>query len=308
MTVTKRAHVFRRFLLTSDGSAAAEAAIPPVMDLVHRTHATLDLVMVRARDSAQAHRAEGDDDEHSGSYLAGLSSRILASDRIRPRFALLRGDPAQSIHAYVQVHGIDLVAMGLRGAAWNEDDGGPPGIGAAAEELALSLDVPLLLVPPAVRVRSLDQVCIATDGSAQASAALASTGVLLFQTAHATLMRVVAASPSTAAPGPNGHIAADLLRLADSVRGAWRSVSTTLVQTTRPTEDLLAAVGATECGLLVICSGLATGGDDSRALGPYARDIIAHTPVPVLYFSAGASSGPANPTSPAADHPRARRN
>jgi nucleotide-binding universal stress UspA family protein len=288
------ANVFRRFLVPSDGSAAAESAIAPALALVHRTHAMLDLVMVRAfpiRPGGFAPQSEGEgyDDEDSGAYLADLSARILASDGIRPRFTLLTGDPALSIPAYVQVHGVDLVAMGLRGSSWRGETVPDrlDAIGSTAERIATSLHVPILFVPPDARTLSLDRIVFAMDGSADAAHALAAAGVLFFQTSHATLLRVM---PVTEAPtgsdeeSGNGSAIEELAQLAQEVRGAWRTVATRIVQGSHPTHETLRVAGEAQAGALIVSGATVPTADGRALLAPFTLEILRHANLPVLVF------------------------
>jgi nucleotide-binding universal stress UspA family protein len=286
------ANVFRRFLVPSDGSAAAESAIAPALAFVHRTHATLDLVMVRGfptRPGASAPRSEGHDDEHSGAYLADLSARILASDGIRPRFALLTGDPALAIPAYVQVHGVDLVAMGLRGGGWRGQTAPDrlDAIGSTAERIANSLHVPVLFVPPDARTLSLDRVVLAMDGSAEAAHALAAAGVLFFQTSHATLLRVVPVAEARAGSDEdsgNGSATEELAQLAKDVRGAWRTVATRIVQGSHPTYETLRVAHEAQAGALIVSGGTVSAADGRALLAPFTLEILRHADLPVLVF------------------------
>jgi len=284
--------VFRRFLVPSDGSPAAEAAIAPALELVHRTHATLDLVMVRAvptRSGASAPRSESHDDEDAGAYLADLSARILASDGIRPRFSLLTGDPALSIPAYVQVHGIDLVAMGLRGSGWRGETSPDrlDAIGSTAERIARSLHVPVLVVPPDARTLSLDRVVIAMDGSAEAAHTLAAAGVLFFQTSHATLLRVIPVAQDRIGSEEdtgNGSAIEELALLAKGVQGAWRTVASRVIQGTHPTHETLRFAREAEAGALILSAGALPANDGRALLSPLTPEILRHADLPVLVF------------------------
>jgi nucleotide-binding universal stress UspA family protein len=286
------ANVFRRFLVPSDGSAAAESAIAPALQLVHRTHATLDLAMVRAfptRPAGLAHRAEGRDDEDSGAYLADLSARILASDGIRPRFTLLTGDPALSIPAYVQVHGVDLIAMGLRGSGWRGQTATDrlDAIGSTAERIARSLHVPVLFVPPDARTLSLDRVVIAMDGSDEAAHALAAAGVLFFQTSHATLLRVMPIAderPGSDEDTGNGSAIEELAQLAQEVRGAWRTAASHIIQASNPTHEILRVAREAQAGALVLSGGTVPAAEGPALLAPFTLEILRHADLPVLVF------------------------
>jgi nucleotide-binding universal stress UspA family protein len=285
------ANVFRRFLVPSDGSAAAESAIAPALALVHRTHATLDLVMVRAFPPrpGSAPRSDGHDDEDSGAYLADLSARILASDGVRPRFTLLTGDPALAIPAYVQVHGVDLIAMGLRGSGWRGQTAPDrlDAIGSTAERIASSLHVPVLFVPPDARTLSLDRVVITMDGSAEAAHALATAGVLFFQTSHATLLRVMPVAEAGAGSDQataNGSATEELAQLARDVRGAWRTVATRIVQGSHPTHETLRVAREAQAGALIVSGGTVSAADGSALLAPFTLEILRHADLPVLVF------------------------
>jgi nucleotide-binding universal stress UspA family protein len=299
--------LFERILLPVDGSATAEAALRSAVDLVHRSHASLHLVMVRETaapadpESRTGAPIDGDDDERAGDYLAGIAAKLISSDGIRARIAVLHGDAADSLLQYVRVHAIDLVIISTRGAGWSGPVAGVPrGLGRCADRLARSLEVPLLLFPPAAPHRAFDHIHIAVDGSANAAAALAATGVLLFQTSHATLVHVIAPaspqsggaallSPEAAPPGqtasPTEAIAATA-NLAGGVRGAWRSVSTQVVTGAHPDQDILRIASDAESALVVM-SRLGQRTNAPRAtLGPVVEAVLGQTDIPILLFPA----------------------
>lgn len=292
--------MFRRFLVPSDGSIAAEAAFEPAIDLVHRTHATLDLLMVRKPRSRST--AEDVDDEQAGSYLAHRSAGILASHGIRTRLSLLSGEPATSIHSYVRVHGIDLVVMGTRGAGWNPATrtAHTASIGSTARQLLSTLDFPILFVPPDRPNRTLDHALVCLDESSQSRAALAAAGVLLFQTAHATLLLVQSPAPARSSGDPAiSSGGRETAQLAESVRAAWRSVSTRVAHSDHPAESVLDTAHEIEAGLLVAS---ASWNSSARTVSPGAStlELLHRTHLPVLVF-------PAEPYRPALPFPPAIR-
>lgn len=277
--------MFRRFLVPSDGSMPAEAAFEPAIDLVHRTHATLDLVMVRQPRS----RSTTDDlhDERAGSYLAHRSAGILASDGIRTRLSLLSGEIASSVHAYVRVHGIDLVVMGTRGAGWIPDPHTtrPESIGSTALQLASSLDVPILFVPPDRPKRPLDHALFCLDASNRTTSALASAGVLFFQTAHATLLLVRPPAPD--GPPDDAALPAahrEAAELAESVRAAWRSVSIRIASADHPADAVLNTAHEMETGLIILSATWNSPVMESPS--PSTMDLLHKTDLPVLVFPA----------------------
>lgn len=148
---------FQHVAVPLDGSALAEQALGPAVELVRASGATLDLVRV-----AETYRDELPDlpppslmapsypaivewfaelEREAADYLDGVADRLTA-EGVAATTAVLSGDPARQLLAYVERERPDVVAMTSHGrgglARWL--------FGSVADRLLTAASVPLLVV------------------------------------------------------------------------------------------------------------------------------------------------------------------
>lgn len=118
-----------RILVALDGTAAAEAALPPAAAMAAALNASLHLVMaVDSQDSARGDRPAATllpsttraildlEEEHAADYLEGLASG-LRSDRQRVTTEVRRGSPASTLVEEASEPGVGLVVLATHGRA-----------------------------------------------------------------------------------------------------------------------------------------------------------------------------------------------
>jgi nucleotide-binding universal stress UspA family protein len=205
--------ILRAVLVPVDGSNFAEHALPYGLGIARRTGATLHLALVHvpADIVAPTYRlAEvvdvrlADEREREASYLESLAERLSPSGvQIRP--ALLNGNVAEALSAYVDEQHVDVVAMTTHGRgglqrAW---------LGSTTDGMVRQCRAPLLLMRPSddtrealpTSDRTFRRILVALDGSETAERALG-VALQLAITADAPIMlanviqpRVPSASP-----------------------------------------------------------------------------------------------------------------
>jgi nucleotide-binding universal stress UspA family protein len=168
-----RTSMFRSVLVPLDGSSFAERALPLAASIARATRAKLRLVLVHQPPSAPADRGTA-----RLATSVDLMLRKAERDYLRTRVGELReksggqivgvtlpGPVVPTLLRYVSEIGADLVVMTTHGRggiqrAW---------LGSIADQLLRSLEIPLILVPPAENESPAPadsaEILVALDGS-----------------------------------------------------------------------------------------------------------------------------------------------
>ena len=304
--------MIRTILVPLDNSKFGEHALPLALELARRTDATLQL--------AHVHEIPADD-YTIGSLLGRLEEEIKADDRaylgklladigkvsaVKTTPVLLDGDTAEAIRDHVHENGIDLVVMtthgrGALGRFW---------FGSVADELARSLNVPLLLVRPHDEdvnynaIPTLKNVMIPLDGSTLAERAIEpAVAVGTLSDAEYTLVRVVkpvvrfnylpeAATLGDATEKLLDEIAvhqkeecaaarAYLKKVAERLRGRSMRVQTRVLVEEQPAVGIVKEARLSAADLIAIASH-GRGGLGRMLLGSIAEKLVRGSGLPVL--------------------------
>jgi nucleotide-binding universal stress UspA family protein len=203
----------RAVLVPVDGSNFAEHALPYGLGIARRTGATLHLALVHAPADVAAptyRLAElvelrlADEREREASYLESLTERLSPSGvQIQP--ALLNGNVAEALAAYVDEQRVDVVAMTTHGRgglqrAW---------LGSTTDAMVRRCRAPLLLMRPSddtreahpTSDRTFRRMLVALDGSETAERALGAA-LRLAITADAPIVLANVIQPRVASASP----------------------------------------------------------------------------------------------------------
>ena len=281
----------RAILTPLDGSRLAEESLRAACATARRTGAVLHMVLVHhpvAPDADSAAMATAIDEldrlarEGEEGYLARVAERMYAQYGIRIETMILDGPVAETIAAYVQRIGADLVVMTTHGRGvvsrfW---------LGSVADHLLRHLEVPMLMLrhheAPSVDSRmAFRRMMIPLDGSERAEAVLEPALVLCPPpTAEIALVRIVA-------PEFDGSVQARsaaavyLDEVADRLERLGCRVSTTVVVSDDPVQAILdqGRPEATDC--IAMATRGATG-VKRLVLGSVTDKVVRGTDVPVL--------------------------
>jgi nucleotide-binding universal stress UspA family protein len=201
--------MFRRILVTLDGSTFAEQALPYAVDAARRTGAELHLLLVHVRQSpvtADLTLREAIDEwetshaNREASYLAAVADRLRAETGLSVKADVLHGEVVPAITRAVEQQEIDLVVITTHGRAGLER----AWLGSVADALIREIDAPVLVVRPAEEAApapsGFRHLLIALDGSDRAERAIAPALSLAGEDAQATLFRAV--TPPSAVTSP----------------------------------------------------------------------------------------------------------
>jgi nucleotide-binding universal stress UspA family protein len=171
--------MYEDILLPTDGSEGALAAVAQGLALARVAGARVHVVSVvdtgvEPTAATQTDRIEGRDRRAARRRQAVESVRERAVDADVPvESTVLEGTPYRALIDYVEDHGVDLVAMGTRGAS----DGAGRGLGSTTQRVITFAAVPVLSVPRGTDAPAdsaygtYDHVVIATDGSEESGRA-----------------------------------------------------------------------------------------------------------------------------------------
>jgi nucleotide-binding universal stress UspA family protein len=229
--------MFKSLMVPVDGSAFAEHALAPALDLARATGATLHLVRVHqppvlpAPDAPlivdtewlEALKAE------ERKYLAHVQGTLMEAGA-RIEMALVEGFPADALAAYVRTHEIGLIMMTTHGRGgisrfW---------LGSVADALVRQAGTPVLLIRPGDDVQDelpaappMRHILIPTDGSALSESVLEPALELWERTdARFTLLRVLLPLPPMPRPWTAGRAAVDAEILTEDRRRALAELNT----------------------------------------------------------------------------------
>ncbi|NTU81996.1 MAG: universal stress protein [Chloroflexales bacterium] len=189
--------MYHALMVPLDGSPFGEHALPLALAIARRSGAHLHLVHAHVTDAhPSAERAHGAQRrERERAYLTGVAERLAIRWHGTIGTALIDGPVAQSIAAYAEAQGIDLVVMTTHGRgalsrAW---------LGSVASRLLHRLPMPMLVIRPHETDPAdlgdpprASHVLIPLDGSALAET-IVPHAIALGQPTHATytLLQVI---------------------------------------------------------------------------------------------------------------------
>jgi nucleotide-binding universal stress UspA family protein len=151
MTAERRAAMFKKILLTLDGSALAERAIDPVEEMAGKTGAEVLLLRVvpaplgKAPESGQAEesKAYAESVARANAYLEKVAAR-LAGKSVKSRILVPSGEPYAEILRVAHAEDVDFIAMTTHGGTALERTL----LGSVAERIVYTTKRPVLLVKP----------------------------------------------------------------------------------------------------------------------------------------------------------------
>ena len=174
----------RHILVALDGSPLAETSLPFVEMLARKSEARVTLLhAVRIPDDVPRDSEPSMDEivrrseQLANHYLREQQLRLVSAN-IDTRIAVVTGDPAHEILAYVGREGCDVVALATHGRSgvqrWAH--------GSVAERVLQTATVPLLLIRPdegwTAAPRDIHRLVVPLDGSAESETALRLAGPL----------------------------------------------------------------------------------------------------------------------------------
>jgi nucleotide-binding universal stress UspA family protein len=229
--------MFRSLMVPVDGSAFAEHALPPAVDLAKRTGATLHLVRVHQPPVLPAPEAPLIVDTGWLEALKAEERKYLADVQLAPMLAdarvetaLVEGFPSDALAAYARSREIDLIVMTTHGRGgisrfW---------LGSVADALVRQAGTPVLLVRPDEEVGDelpaappMRHFLIPTDGSSLSHSVLDPALELGgLKEARFTLLRVLLPLPPMPRPWTMGRTAAEAEILAEDRQRALTELDT----------------------------------------------------------------------------------
>ena len=293
-------------LVTIDGSAFSEYALPVALDIARRSRARVHVVQVH--EAAMAVVQGGDVPvfdqtldqmlrRQEEKYLLTLANRCEQRG-VRPRTELLDGPVSAAISRYAAEVGIDMIVMTTHGRggisrAW---------VGSVADALVRRGPVPVLLVRPKQDQANWDRelqtrhILVPLDGSPLSESVLSHAVALgSLNRARYTLLRIVLPLPFLAMPGAppvfneegarQSVADADvyLERVAGRLRAEGVRVDVKAVMHSVPAQGILdyAACNAVDA---IVMATHGRGGWSRVALGSVADKVMRGTMMPVMLY------------------------
>jgi nucleotide-binding universal stress UspA family protein len=250
-----RTPVFRHVLVALDGSAASTAVVPDAVALARQAEGSVVLAQVLPPGSPDAAIAA------ARARLGGLATAI-EGEGIAATTVLLEGAPAEQIVSFVAGNGIDVVALGSRGA-WG-DDGGLHG--SVADAIIRQSPVPTLVrrVPPDQPTSSamrFQRLLVPLDGTTLAERAVPHAVALANVTGGRVLLLQAVADVRSFSDGGSATLIARELRAAGeyltSLRERYRIAGVPLditVRLGRPAETIRWVARETGADLVVMAT------------------------------------------------------
>lgn len=287
--------MYRTILVSLDGSAFSERALPVAASLARALKA--QLVLARAAiasvfpgvDATDAQvQAVNEAQEYLANLAAGLSEQHLSVE-----VAVPYGDPAEMILLEIGLRNADLVVMCTHGRSGM----GRWVYGSVAEQVLARSPVPVLLVRPTGAITKLAlgpgqmKLLVPLDGSPFAEAALPhATALARALDGTIVLMRMVEppVAPYVAGevlvPGIAPELAAQaesyLAEIAQSLRDAGLSVET-VTREGWPADAIAYGAEALGANLIVMTTHGRTG-IARLLLGSVAMEVVRRSPLPVM--------------------------
>ena len=290
--------MYRRMLVTLDGSELSEVVLPYVKGMVGRLG--LDVVLLHVckpeeRELVPLHR---DYIEHKAEVIKGQAKEVWKKSAVMPvkeevevRGELASGYPAEEILRFADENSIDLILMATHGRSgfkrW--------AIGSVADKVLHASKVPVWLVPArgpgdvTYDMWPKKTVVVPLDGSELAEAVLPHVKALVEQSGvdlvEVVLLRVVE-SPVMSdhyfsnIPETREAIEKYLARVEERLRKAGLSVQSRML-TGEPAEQIVDYAGATPFSLVVM-STHARSGLSRWVLGSVAMKVVSGISGPIL--------------------------
>ncbi len=301
----------RTIMVPIDGSAFAEAALPPAR-AVAAAHAgaVVRLVLVHSAPSGVALGAEGprltaELRDREEAYLTAAAERLGGLVET----AHLDGDPGPELALEAERCGADLVVMathgrGAMGRFW---------LGSVADHLVRHLHRPILLVRPDPEEATpgpprFERALVPLDPSPDSEAVLQALSRVLGADRAPTVILLSVVEPvlGVGEPGLPFAVPADpailteqrrvaeerLVATAARLRGAGLRVETTVLTAARPAAAILETAIDQEVGLVAMTTH-GEGGLQRLLLGSVTDKVIRACPVPVLLWRPSGPNGDA---------------
>jgi nucleotide-binding universal stress UspA family protein len=293
----------RRIVVPLDGSAFAEAALPPATSIARQTVAHLELVMVhQAQLTGASPMGAIEVDERirdqETRYLAAEAQQIAADSGVPAMWAVLDGPVVTTLAGYARSRRAALVVMSTHGRGGV----GRFFLGSTADRLIRALQCAMLLLRPAQQTAISElglgpRILVPLDGSTRSEAILDQLSATFPGTTELELVRVAVPPITTPLPFAGAspippelveqeyQLAEEYLQgVAARLRKKGFAVRAAAVTDLSPASAIAERARARRCDLIAIAT-RGVGGLERALLGSVADKVIRGADMPVLVWN-----------------------